>query len=148
MKVILFILALTTLFSCSQENESIMNNEFITYVESFKIEATQRNINIDKELSVLSVVFSELEDDIVGQCVSYSDGSKKILISPTKWNNEDSMGKELLLFHELGHCVLHRDHLNTTNRKSCISIMRESNSICELNYNYENRETYLDELFK
>lgn len=46
----------------------------------------------------------------VGQCHIWTDGSKRIDIDPTYWNSISSLGKENLIFHELGHCAMNLDH--------------------------------------
>jgi len=58
-----------------------------------------------------------------------------------------AMQKERLVFHELGHCVLNRSHLETVGTDGhCLSIMNSAQR-CSDNYNAQTREKYLDELF-
>jgi len=58
------------------------------------------------------------------------------------------MSKEYLVFHELGHCILGRSHSNDIlENGDCKSIMQSGTSNCKGNYNDENREMLLDELF-
>lgn len=66
----------------------------------------------------------------------------------TFWNTTSDRGKEFVVFHELGHCFLLRNHLEDTFLGgTCTSIMRSGTGSCRDNYGRLTRETYLDELF-
>lgn len=54
--------------------------------------------------------FKTLESPTVGLCTSYTDGSRKIEIDPQFWQDSTPLGKEELVFHELGHCALNLGH--------------------------------------
>ncbi len=45
-----------------------------------------------------------------GVCNSYSDGSKEVLIKKSWWDKASNHQKEVMIYHELGHCSLNRDH--------------------------------------
>jgi hypothetical protein len=87
---------------------------------------------------------------------AYTLGNKTFLvINETKWNNlKTESAKELLIFHELGHGVLGRNHkefhtstivTDNLNRKIPASIMGRPKVP---SYVYEkNRDAYLHELF-
>lgn len=54
----------------------------------------------------------------------YCDGAQSIWIDPYYFNNDSDLLKMALVYHELGHCVLRRPHLDTTYPDGCpISIM-------------------------
>ena len=76
---------------------------------------------------------------------------KKITINKKHWNRLDSLQKELLIFHELGHCILGRGHRNEKfPNDECISILdgKEEGFDCSNNYYSPSWRTYyLDELF-
>jgi hypothetical protein len=46
----------------------------------------------------------------VGECVWNVITGRKIILDQVHWQEWDDASKESLLFHELGHCVLHRAH--------------------------------------
>lgn len=48
--------------------------------------------------------------EVVGVCISYSDDSREILIDERLWNDFTREEKEILVFHELGHCFGNRSH--------------------------------------
>jgi len=56
--------------------------------------------------------------------------------------------KELIVFHELGHCFLQRGHReDALPNGACVSIMRSGIEDCLDNYTSETRSFYIDELF-
>jgi hypothetical protein len=68
-----------------------------------------------------------------------------IIVKRTLWERIGYAQKEYILFHELGHCVLNRPHIETTMGDTPVSLMYpEYFSIS----NYEqHRPAYLKELF-
>lgn len=55
--------------------------------------------------------FADLKDNTVGLC---SGGSKKVItIDAEYWNDQTDFGKEELIFHEFGHCLLNLGHDNS-----------------------------------
>jgi len=64
------------------------------------------------------------------------------------WLNSNGNFQEFIVFHELGHCFLHRGHREDSDAQgACISIMRSGLEDCQDNYNLLTREQYIDELF-
>ena len=77
---------------------------FSQFVESFS-----RQIGIGVKVPV---IFKKMERRYAGVCIKYSSGYKEIQINPAHWENYSLEQKEQLIYHELGHCVLNRDHNN------------------------------------
>ena len=50
------------------------------------------------------------DEDYAGVCYYWLIGSNEIKINQKYWNNASDMQREQLIFHELGHCILNRDH--------------------------------------
>jgi hypothetical protein len=74
----------------------------------------EEDVNVDIEVD-----FNELPFPNVGRCyyAFYLDGPQKdqrvnlnIEIDPIFWEEASQTEKEVLVFHELGHCVLNREH--------------------------------------
>ncbi len=64
------------------------------------------------------------------------------------WLNASAMDKEFIVFHELGHCYLQREHLDTKDERGiCTSIMSSGTSNCVRLYTNQNRSDLIDELF-
>lgn len=81
-----------------------IDKEFDSYVQTFE---TTYNIPVN-----VSIMFKDIADDtIAGQCW-YSE-PRKIEIDTPYWNEITELGREQLIMHELGHCVLNLDHDET-----------------------------------
>ncbi len=109
---------LIALISC-QEEETFrpvydVPKEFQSILEQFELEAIARGFDI--EIENLIIKYDEgIEEIYCATCNSKSldpNIQKIILINPDKcWLND--FAKEALIFHELGHCILGRDHDNS-----------------------------------
>lgn len=151
---IIFCLSLTIL-SCKQEEPP---KEFFNvderlhgYFETFEREAAARGMEIDLNEAILTAQISELQGEgVAGQCsrpVNSLDND--IVIDESFINsNVSDLLKELVIFHELGHCFLQREHREDEYPNgNCISIMRSGVDGCRDNYNSSFRSIYIDELF-
>lgn len=84
---------------------------FNSYVNKFESKAKTETGDSNFTIGDIPINFKELpEGDVQGLCNEYSDGTKEILIKRSWWNNVDEGLRESLLFHELGHCRLGRNH--------------------------------------
>lgn len=124
---------------------------FEKYIKRFKEEATNRGQDVDLKQSGLIVAFQETGNLEPSICHLGQDGSApQIGIDETYWNAADDINKELTIFHELGHCILNREHKNDTLKNGhWASILRGSPEVPAsrpLHYNIY-RDYYLDELF-
>ena len=150
-KFILLLLISTVLLSaCSKEANYVVEEEISVYFEKFEAAAAERGHEIDLKAIHIEGYFSDIEaNGVVGQCKTYSDGTHDIVIEKTYWNRKNDLEKEYLIFHELGHCVLNREHLDNQDQQgNCISMMQSGTSNCDDNYTTSTIENYLDELFK
>jgi len=85
-----------------------VNREFQPYVQSF-LELSQGKLN-EGDLWGLSINFKDFDDEdtTVGYCNLFT---RSIYIDIDWWNKNPSiLAREELVFHELGHCILHRHH--------------------------------------
>lgn len=103
-------------FNCGSEDpadNALLNTnidpEFLPYVESFIEEARARNLRISFQFTGLEVKFGIVKEseDAIGFC-SRDDFSIKVL--QEAWENLSENHKEVLIFHELGHCKMQREH--------------------------------------
>lgn len=121
-----------------------------SYFQNFEIAATERGITADLSKSGIRAVISEIpEEGIAGQC-SYGGArnSRSITIDLEFWNRSSSLYKEYIIFHELGHCLLNRGHLDACfSNRTYVSMMRSGYGSCRDNYTGQTRDYYLDELF-
>lgn len=130
---------LLTLAACGQSREYIDPN-FSKYVQKF---SSTYNVDVN-----LDMRFAPQTDMVVGVCISYSNGDRKIEIDKEAWDAYDDESREMLIFHELGHCVLdrpHREELITSGyRQIPASIMYPSMFSSQTYESY--KEDYLYEL--
>lgn len=142
--------------SCGgNSHEYKVDSAFTDYLQRFKNEGATRGHTFNVETSGLIVEFGTLTGDVAG--LTHYETPIRIEIDKKYWDaisktaGADLM-KEDLLFHELGHGLLGRKHLNTTlENGDWKSIMcggdKVNNRSWNINYRGERRKYYLDELF-
>jgi len=81
----------------------------------------------------------------IGMCV-FSGSKRSVQLSSSAWNNSSDTFKEMLLFHELGHCLLNRDHKNTRHSDGRPESLMASSLFSQSVY-LAHRDEYLKELF-
>jgi len=141
------------MFSCADDAveyslEESVEIEILPYVKSFEKAAISRGYDIDWGEFGVTIRLVDIESDAVGRCLTYTDGSREIELDKSFWYSQSDIDKEFVIYHELGHCILDRAHLDDAdNRGRCVSIMHSSNDLCRNNYNQHTREAFLDELF-
>lgn len=143
LKICLFL----TFFSCSKESQ-LVDKPLREYLNIFEVEAMKRGIKVDYGKNPVEVRL-ELHNDSarLGWCNYHSDRPDLIIINAFYWDLLNDLEKEKLVFHELGHCILNRSHLDAIQQDGyCKSIM-QSGQRCADNYNIDTRSSYLDELF-
>jgi hypothetical protein len=147
LKKLLILLLITSFSSCQKDNPPI-DDRLQPYFDKFIIEASQRG----KILGLDNLSGSIVEiggNSIVAQCTQFENNPDEIKVDKTYWSSASESQKEFYIFHELGHCLLNRDHLNATDKNgNCISIMHGTSGACKFLYNESTRSSYLDELFQ
>ncbi|MEP7266997.1 MAG: hypothetical protein ABI844_05170 [Saprospiraceae bacterium] len=120
------------------------------YFTRFENEAAIRDLHIDLASAQLTGVISDISTNhVIGQCTYNSKEPNKVTIDQPFWSKATDLGKEFVVFHELGHCILGREHNEAQDpRGVCVSIMRSGTGTCIDNYNVNTRTKYLDELFQ
>jgi hypothetical protein len=141
----------------AETNTSIINSRFDgvdqrlwTYFERFEREGKARGIDVDLVTARITGVIEQLEGEhIAGQCTTYGGARPNhIVMDLDFWNNSSDLFKEFIIFHELGHCFLDRDHREDAHADGrCVSLMRSGNGSCRDNYTTISRNNYLNELF-
>jgi hypothetical protein len=63
----------------------------------------------------IPIGFAPQNGNVIGMCTRWSNGYRQIEVDPTYWNDPTTTENEriALIFHELGHCDLNRDHDTT-----------------------------------
>jgi hypothetical protein len=141
----LFVLNVTKI---GHDYYSITNNyvdsSLKKYLDSYVNEAEIRNFKLEKDRIML--IFGNIVDDgVVGYCEDRSSVSH-IVIDVSFFNSASEEEREMLLFHELAHCLSGRDHCDVEENDEPVSIMHSSEYPVET-YKKE-RKKVIDELFK
>lgn len=167
----LLLLFSTVLLSCKKEIESkpamfTIEKELRPYFDTFLKEAKLRNVKIDTTNLILKFN-SILTSDKCGTCTQNpqkTSEQKTIEIFKSVascWTTATTNGREALVFHELGHCLLGRiNHKNTTFADGspqsimianntdlytpCVYVLDEDPTKCNKT---TRRQYYIDELF-
>ncbi|NDP21762.1 MAG: hypothetical protein GZ091_11885 [Paludibacter sp.] len=148
-------LLLLSFLSCKDSNEYRVDSTFVDYLHRFETEASKRDKNFDIASTGLIIEFADLKDNTAG--LTHYENPIRIEIDKTYWKaisksaGADLM-KEELIFHELGHGLLNRKHLNSTlENGEWKSIMCGGDKIngrsWNINYKGFRREYYINELF-
>lgn len=150
------------LFSCKKE-ETIPNpirvsteSPFAEYVDRFFEEAEKRDANISRaDLTVTWMDDASMDVCGYGYSNYNNTGARRVEIKPVSfcWEDRNDFEKEGLMFHELGHAVLGRNHVNNRLGNGLErSMMCGGNNGCNQfalysQYTPDLRTYYLDELF-
>lgn len=140
-KIILF---LFIFLGCSSKYQ-IKNDVRFNYHKRLFQEYSVRYGNHFISVKDMSIQFGDMPNKhTVGYCQTTSP--RHIVIDREYWERCPTNEKETLILHELGHCVLDRDHTEKPQKGTCPdSIMNPSNIPSEC---YEILKTkYLKELF-
>jgi hypothetical protein len=133
-----YLLAILLITACGRSD-----NDFAPYVEEFRREAAARGLSV-KDIPVVIGAYGEVPPKAMAMCESYNGEPSRVVIAQNWWDyyaNRD-IGRKFIVFHELGHCALAREHTNDRD-----SIMNEK--WAQRLDNYESRWVELvDELFK
>jgi hypothetical protein len=117
--------------------------------EKFEAEGKKQGIDIDLRSEDISGEIVEIDEDrVAGQCNFNRTVPNHVTIDREFWNEASDLAKEFVVFHELGHCFLFRDHREDINTNgTCKSLMRSGTGDCRDNYNNFTKGSYLNELF-
>lgn len=143
--VIVLVLELILIQSCHKEVQHNIPIEFESYVNNFFYEAEIRKMDLRLQDVSLSIEYAQLPNDRAGQCRS----SKHLIeIKKKSWTRFTTEQKEHLIAHELGHCLLDRNHRNELSiSNEDISIM-QGEKIGSFNlFSKKWKKYYYDELF-
>ena len=145
-----------TIISCSQDFNTIedkgysgVDSRLWSYFQRFETEGMNRGIAVDLNTFGISGEIVDIPGNgVAGQCQFGSHITNHVSIDQNYWNRANDINREFVVFHELGHCFLLRDHTEGQfNNGVCASIMRSGLGPCNDAYTIENRSYYLDELF-
>jgi hypothetical protein len=117
--------------------------EFAPYVEEFRSAAAARGVAI-AEVPVEFGAYGEVPPHAMAMCESLKGEPIRVVVAKQWWDYyaDKPIGRRLIVFHELGHCALGRDHANDRD-----SVMNEGWSKKLADYEAKWGEL-VDELFR
>lgn len=129
---------------------AVSDPTFKAQAESFTTYARTYLSKPDFVIGDIPINFGDTENpNFDGVCNTYSNGAKEVIIKKSWWDTASASQREIMIFHELGHCSLNRDHdselLSKDNYVVKASIM---NPTIPGSAHYQQYKTaYLSELF-
>ncbi len=127
------------------------NPVFDSYIKEFEQQGKVITGNSDFSTGDVPVNFGDTENDAFqGVCFQYPDGTKEVIIRKSWWDGANQDYRESLLFHELGHCSLDREHTDevlVTSKERTYKASLMSSVIVGPNDYKDLRDEYLKELF-
>ena len=155
---IVFLLFVIIISSCQQdltdqEDSQIsgvdIDSELAPYFIIFQEEASNHGLNIDYESSNVSAEIIQIDEgSVAGTCSTNGHDLRHITIDQSFWDRASPLLREMVIFHELGHCILGRGHSEDQfDNGICRSIMRSGLVDCIDAYSATNRPYYIEELF-
>ncbi len=156
--VVLMLILSITLGSCRANDDEQpveirefpgVQEELWPYFIRFEDEGRARGVTIDLATTGITAIIEQIqEDNVAGVCHFNPRTPNDLVIDEAFWVRASDLFKEFVVFHELGHCFLFRDHKEDQfTNGTCVSLMRSGNGDCRDNYNTASRFGYLDELF-
>lgn len=146
-----FILGTLSGISCTKDQviDLFVDNSLQEYFDRFAAEGAKRNVIVDYEEARVSGYIKEINTpNVIGRCAHDPKKPNTVIVDRTYWDSGTDLEREFLVFHELGHCVLNREHLDEADAHgNCISIMTSGTAQCRINYTPDTRDKLLDELF-
>ncbi|MEL7376951.1 MAG: hypothetical protein AAFN65_08335 [Bacteroidota bacterium] len=118
-KMPFYLLVLMVIFSCQKDEDlpavvfNDVDPELRPYYEKFLSEAADRGFSYEEESVYLG--FDNLNDSSSSWSVGLAGicnhiGGDSALIDRAYWDEIDEVKREMLVYHELGHCLLSREH--------------------------------------
>lgn len=136
----LFLIVLS-LFSCAEKQKTFrITPVFRPYYDEFIHLANQNGKLWHVDDLVMTFITRFENEKEAGQCQTFDDSRTPIIvISRMHWNELKECQRVNLIFHELGHCLLNRGHVN---KLSFMYPSLLSESQCELNEDYLKQEMF------
>jgi len=126
-----------------------VDEQLLPYFERFEQEAISFGLDASLENSGITGEITSIEEgSVIGTCSFSSQHPNHVTIDKEFWDSASDLGREYVVFHELGHCYLLRDHTEETLQNGhCVSIMASGTGACQYGYTSSTRDYYLEELY-
>lgn len=132
--------------ACGRAPVLQIDEPFKPYVQRFEQLSIERGNGV--QIVDLKVSFGKMQSEYEnGACEIIGDNTPTVYINEVTWNRLTDIDREALIFHELGHCVLRRGHIDEIEEdgspKSLMHPYRIQTRIYEMH-----EQKYVVELFK
>ncbi len=138
------VLILPVHFTLNKNRPAVVDQDLQPLYSSFLEEGKKRGHDLSS--MGLNMHFVEaLEGKTLAQCSIVLGFTPDVIVSRVAWRKASPIEREMIIFHELGHCFLlkgHNDHLHNQ-----VPTTLMTTNIFNQNLYYQNREKYLDTLF-
>ena len=126
----------------------LAHEELWPHFQRFEEEAALRGYNFDLNALEITGFLEDIpRENVAGTC-RYGTHINEVTIDRIFWRNSTLLRKELVVFHELGHCVLFQAHREEVDANgNCASLMNSGTGDCRVPYTVSTRDIYIDELF-
>jgi hypothetical protein len=116
------------LFFAQNTSALVVDQELMPYVRRFVQEARSYGCEISPVVQVVGfgpdVMIQTLGKDAIAFCALHDDGNRSIWVSHYYWGKLSFFQRRMLLYHELGHCMLSMDHVDLMLDDECpLSVM-------------------------
>lgn len=124
------------------------NSDFDKEISSFARAAYSQGVYPD--VSKVHIVFSDyVQWPVLAMCMP-DRSTPLIMVSRIVWQTSDDLTREAVIWHELGHCILNRAHIETLKPDGHpASLMYPtSETVSDEDYYILHKPDYIKELFK
>lgn len=136
-----YLLMLLLFCSCGQKQNYNIDPAFVKYFDEFMYHVQEHNLHPQPEVTANFV--DKIDDNTIGYCQGTA-----IVIDKTKWESLTETKREILMFHELGHCLLLKHHNESLHSNyEPVSIMYPYLLTTDTFYT-EHKAEYIQELFQ
>lgn len=128
MSILNKIIGFSVLSACGT---SIVDDRLEPYVQMFIEESITQRVLVN--INNLTVVFMSHErmiersknPNVIGLCSGRGHNNPVVYINEKYWDSASEEDRMVLMYHELGHCVLGREHNNAAKSGVRLSLMNE-----------------------
>ncbi len=103
------LVCLFLLIACGRNPTTEEISELGPYFERFEAASAQFGRDTSGDHRVI-LLFGGLKNGEIGVCEQSPLHSPRVLVDRATWLAHSDDGREAMIFHELGHCLLGRDH--------------------------------------
>ena len=108
MRLIFLIVLLASCAPPLSQQPAEVNSELVSYIDQFEEISGQRYTG--RTIFSTKEFLQQYGEQVIALCFKYTSGKKEIYIDEEFWEQADETYKQEAIFHELGHCVLNREH--------------------------------------